>query len=390
MLSTFMAAFFLLGLAPAAGQPQPAALHGVITQVQGAVETVGPGASDLPLASHWQVIRAGVTLRVPKGGAAAIVCSNLRFVRLRGPASWSLTEPACVAGKELTPSEYALVVPRGGRFRVVEGLLVLEREIRSGNEDDPLAPVVLSPRNTVLRSPRPTVSWSRVPSATSYQVRWRGRGTSGQDIEIRAADVTCTDELESMAVCSLLWSEDRPDLLPGETFFLRIAAQSGITATWRTNDPVEVRTQRIGEAAELGRQLLALEKLGFEWPALDVARAGLLAEKGLYADAVHLYRQALAAVPTPELRVTVADLYFAMGLHFLAEPHYRAALLDTSPAVRAAAAFGLGRIANSLGRYRDAAASFRQARELYTRLGLQEEEHAALKAAESAAARVLR
>lgn len=388
MLAKSMTAFLLLGLTPAVGQPQPAALQGVITQVQGVVETVGPGTTDLPLARLWQVIRSGVTLRVPKDGTVGIVCSNLRFVRLHGPISWSLTEPACAAGKELTPSEYALIAPRGGRFRVIEGLLMLEREIRSGNDEDPLAPMVLSPRNTVLRSPRPTVSWSRVPSATSYQVRWRGRGTRGQDIEIRAGDITCTDELNDIVVCSLPWPEHRPDLLPGETFFLQIAAQSGITATWRSNDPMEVRTLRIAEASELERQLRDLEKLGLEGPGLDIARAGLLAEKGLYADAVRLYRQALAVVPSPELRVTIADLHFAMGLYFLAEPDYRAARMDTAAAVRAAAAFGLGRIANSHGRFGDAVASFREAHDLYSRLGLNEEGHAARQAAESAAARV--
>lgn len=383
-----MAAFLLLGLAPAAGPPQPAALQGIITQVQGAVETVGPGTGDLPLASLWQVVRAGATVRVPKGGAAGIVCSNLRFVRLRGPASWSLTEQACAAGKELTPSEYALIAPRGGRFRVVEGLLVLEREIRANKDDEPLAPVVLSPRNTVLRSPRPTISWSRVPSATSYRLDWNGRGTSGQDIEIRAGDVTCAEELDGIAVCSLPWPEDRPDLRPGETFFLQIAVQSGISATWRSNGPVEVRTQRLAEASALEQRLRDLEKIGLEGPALDLARAGLLAQDGLHADAVRLYRQALAAVPTPELRVTVADLYFSVGLYFLAEPLYREALLDSAPATRAAAAFGLGRVAYSLGRFSDAAAAFRQARDLYSRLSLGEEERAANQAASEAAARI--
>jgi hypothetical protein len=278
-------------------------------------------------------------VRVPKGGSVGIVCSNRRFVRLPGPAAWSLTETACAKGKELTPAEYALIAPQGGRFKVVEGLLVLEREIRSGNGNDPLAPLVLSPRNTVLRSPRPTLSWSRVP-ATEYLVHWIGRGAGDHDLRLEAGKVACSQVLQTISVCSLPWPEDRPDLPPGKTFSLKIAARSG------------------------------------------------LAEKGLYADAADFYRQALAAAPTSELRITLADLDFVMGLHFLAEPRYREVLPDNAPSVRAAAAFGLGRIAYTRGKYREAAASFWQARELYSQLRLGEEEAAARQAAEKAAARV--
>ncbi len=390
-LRSMAALFLLVGLAAAgAEQPPPRALHGVITQIQGAVEAVGPGAGDLPLASPWQVIQEGVSIYVPKDGSAGIVCSDRHFVHVRGPASWSLTEPACAAGKELTPGEYSLIAPQGGRFKVVEGLLVLEREMRSDDGDDPLAPVVLRPRNTVLRSPRPTASWSRVTSATDYEVRWNGRGASGHDVRLQAGEVTCTEEPKGMVICSLRWPEDRPDLPPGEIFFLRIAARSGVAEPWHSNDPVQVRTQEIAEAVALERQLRDLESIGLEGAALDAARAGLLAEKGLYADAVDLYRRALAAAPTAELRITLADLDFAMGLHFLAEPYYREAHTDGAPSIRAAAAFGLGRIAYARGTYWDAAASFREARELYSQLRLGEEEDAARQAAEKAAGRVLK
>lgn len=388
MLVKSTAAFLFLGLAAAAEQSPPVALQGVITQVQGAVEVVGPGVSDLPLASPWQVIRAGVVVRVPKDGFAGIACSNRHFVRLRGPVSWSLAQPGCAAGKELTPAEYALVAPQGGRFKVVEGLLVLEREMRGGDGDDPLAPVVLSPRNTVLRSPRPTVSWIRVPSVTEYEIRWSGRGSGGHDVRLQAGEVSCAEDREGLSICSVPWPEDRPDLQPGELFFLRIAARSGIADPWHSNDPVEARTQKVAEEVALERQLHDLESLGLQGAALDAARAGLLAEHGLYADAAELYRRALAAAPAPELRITLADLDAAMGLHFLAEPRYREALAEGTPSIRAAAAFGLGRIAYARGNYRDAAAFFRRARELYSQLGLGEEETAARQAAERAAARV--
>src|SRR6185369_10314711 len=59
---------------------QPSALVGIVTQITGAVQVTGLGATGDPLASTWQVVRAGATVRVPAGGAAGIVCSTGRFI----------------------------------------------------------------------------------------------------------------------------------------------------------------------------------------------------------------------------------------------------------------------------------------------------------------------
>jgi hypothetical protein len=382
--------FLLFLLLATAGAGTSAELTGVITQVQGTVEVVGPGVRGLPRANLWQVLQAGATIRVSAGGAVGVVCSNRRFVRLRGRMSWSLTEPSCMAGKELTPAEYALIAPQGGRFKVVEGLLVLDRDLRSGDGADPLAPIVLRPRNTVLRSPRPTVSWIRVPSATEYEIHWTGRDTNDDGLRLRAGEVACAEEQEGMSLCSWPWPEERPDLPPGEVFFLRIATRSGIGEPWHMNDPVEVRTQEIKDSLALERELRDLERLGFENAALETARAGLLAGRGLYADASERYRRALAAEPAAELEITLADLDVVTGLHDSAEPRYRRVLAEGSPTLRAAAAFGLGRIAYARQAYREAAASFRQAGELYSLLGLAEEGAAARQAADRAAMRAPR
>lgn len=385
--------FLLLASLASAGAAPRGELTGILTQAQGVVQATGPGVSGLPRATPWQVLQAGTKVHVPAGGAAGIVCSNRRFVRLQGPASWSLSEAACAAGKELTRAEYALVAPEGGRFKVVEEILVLERILRGPGGDDPLAPLVLRPRNTTLRSPRPTLQWLQMPSATDYEIRWTGRGAPS-DQRLRAGEVTCEDR-DGMSICSLPWPEERPDLPPGEILFLQIAARSGIADPWRMNDFVEVRTQKLTEAAALERDLSALESLGLQGAALDAARAGLLAERGLWADAADLYRRTLAAAPAPELRITLADLELAMGLHVLAEARYRDQRAGDPPAVRAASAFGLGRIASARNEPQEAEALFHRACELYSSLGLEEEAasaclgetqaQAAIKAAKSAA-----
>jgi hypothetical protein len=387
MIHRVLIAPLLLGLTAAvAGSAPPTELTGIVTQLDGAVQLAGPGVSGSPLASLWQVIRSRVTVHLPEASAAGIVCSNRRFVHLRGPASWSLTEEACATGKELTPGEYALVAPQAGRFKVVAGLLALEREIRAPDGDDPLSPLLLSPRNTVLRSPRPATSWLRLPAAVEYRVEWSGR-RAGYDTHLSAGDVACAAERDGSDVCSLPWPPDRLDLAPDETFFLRVAARSGIGEPWHWTDRVEVHTQRVTAADMLESRLRNLESLGLAGPSLDTARAGLLAQEELYADAAEAYGRALAAEPTPELRVTLADVYLAMGLLQLAEPRYREAARDGGPSVRAAATFGLGRIEYARARYREAAMDFRQAQKLYAEQRLSEEETAARQAAERAAAK---
>jgi hypothetical protein len=372
-----------------AGSGKPLELTGVISQVEGAVRVSGPGVGAVPIASPWQAILGGVTVRVPEGASAGIVCSNRRFVRIRGPASWSLTEQACAAGKELAPADYALVAPQAGRFNVVHGLLVLDREMRGDDAGDPLAPLVVSPGNSVLRVPRPAVSWLRVPWAAEYQVEWSGRGTGAYTTRMSASEVACATRSDGLDVCSLPWPADRADLAPGETFFLRVGARQGLVEPWHGNDPTEVRTQTVAGAGRLEKRLGDLALLGLVGAALDAARAGLLAGEGLYADAAEAYQRVLATAPSPEIRVTLADVELGMGLHRLAEPLYRQALGEGEPAVRAAAAFGLGRSLYARRRYQEAAVAFRQARELYAALKL-DEEKAAAEAAAKASARIPR
>jgi tetratricopeptide (TPR) repeat protein len=228
-----------------------------------------------------------------------------------------------------------------------------------------------------------------VPAATNYWVQWTSDGVKDHSSPVEAWNVLCSESLEDRPICLLPWPEGRAALSPGKTYFLRVAARSGASDSWHFKDPVKVEIQETPRTARLERELEVLEALGLENSALDIARAGLFAENGLYADAADQYRRILIA-DVPELRVTLADLDFMMGLDSLAEPRYREALAGHVPSVRAAAAFGFGRVAYARGRYEEAAAAFRQARELYGQLGLAEEENAARQALGVAEARIPR
>jgi hypothetical protein len=372
----------------AAGPSRPAELTGVITQLQGTVRASGPGIGALPLVSLWQVVRSGVTLTLSEGAAAGIVCSNQRFVRIKGKVSWMLSEPACAAGKELSPAEYAVVAPQAGRFKVVRGLLVLDREMRTDSNDDPLAPVILNPRMTTVRRPRPTVSWQSVPSATEFMIQWTGPEAGAYSQQLEAANVSCSNGADGSVTCSVPWPADRGELRLGETFFLTVSAREGIVDPWHESETVEVRTQNHHDAAALEGRLRSLADLGLAGPALEAAQAGILADQEVYGDAAESYRRALTAAPSPELRVTLADVYFSTGLYRLAGPLYRRALKEGNKAVQAAAAFGLGRIEVARVRYEEAEQRFQQAETLYRSQELSEEAEAARLAAKKAGDRL--
>jgi len=429
---------FLAGAASALHAAQEPELMGILTQVTGTVQLTGPGVTGDPLASTWQVIRVGVTIRVPQGGSAGILCSTCHFVRLSGPETWLLSEKACEAGEVLTPAEYRLVAPRAGRFKVVEGLQVLERENlqtwrqrrlasytdrggarvvqdwlmtglslfeqveaaaprfgihariaraegNRGVNDDPLAPMVLSPRGA-MRSPRPTFSWLKIPSSTEYRIELKGHRVHYESL-MRAEDAICADSFDDLDICSLPWPADRPDLPPGKTFSIEIATRRQISEPWRRSQSLEVRTPTLADIKTLEARLQRIDSMGWQGGARDAARAGLFAEAGMYTEAAEAYRRVLTAAPHPEFLITLADVYLMSGLLNRAEPRYRESLEEASPVIQAAAAFGLGRVEYARGRFREAALQFQTARALYAKLKLGDEEAAARHAAEKATAR---
>jgi len=327
-----------------------------------------------------------VTVTLPEGAAAGIVCSNRHFIRLQGPATWSLSERTCAAGKELTPSTYAVLAPQAGRFKVVRGLLVLEREMRG--DADPLAPDILVPGNTMLRVPRPAVVWTRVPSAAEYLVEWNGRGDGTSSTRLHAADLSCAAAADGLDACSLPWPAEQPGLPPGSIFFLTVAARQELGEPWHSSAEVKVQTLDLAAAYTLESHLRDLKSLGLEEAQREAARAGLFAEAGLYSDAAEAYRRALALAPTPELRITLADIDLTIGLLPSAERLYLQALRESDAACQAAATFGLGRVSYSRRRFREAATQFNRARGLYADLKLRDEEAAAREAAAEAAKRI--
>ncbi|HEV7671091.1 MAG TPA: tetratricopeptide repeat protein [Thermoanaerobaculia bacterium] len=361
-----------------------------VTQISGVVEISGSGVRSLPVASAWQVVRQGATVRVPAEGFAGLVCSDRRFVRLKGPTVWILTSTGCNAGRLLSEAQYALVTPRAGRFSVVAGIMVVDRELRFVRGENPHAPVAFSPRYSLIRSFRPAVSWLQAPNAEEYLVEWHREDLHDRSFRVPAAEASCRREADGLDLCTFLFPADAPDLAPGMKFDLTVSARDRTSRVWFADAPVEVTAPTLKDAAQLEAALAELKTLGLGGAALTTAEAGLLASRGLFSDAANAYRQVRASDHSLELGITLADLYFVTGLDFLAEPIYREALAAESLTARTAAAFGLGRIAYERQRYPEAAGFFEQARKGYAEIGLSEEAEAAKRAAKKAAERPVR
>jgi len=374
-----------------AGRAGGTMLTGIITQIEQDKERVElrePGTTSPLVPRSGQTVQAGARLTIPQGARIGVVCSTQHFVRIHGPASWTLDAKACSLGRQLSLADYSLIVPRGGRLRVVSGLLGLELEMR-GDEGDYLAPVVLSPRNTALRTLRPAISWSRVPGAIEYQIEWTGRGKDTFLLRLDAKNVSCGTSWEGLEVCSILWPADQPELTTNQTSFLKVSARDRLTVPWHESTAAMVHTLDADEQRGLEDRLQDLRCHGLEGVALETARASLLAESNLLGDAAEIYRQILDS-SGPPIEVTLADLYLRMGLVRIAESHYTRASGQEDPLVRAAAAFGFGRIEYSLKSYARAASRFRESEEIYRREGLEEEKAAALEAIAKSEARIPR
>ncbi|MCP4660136.1 MAG: hypothetical protein GY856_32440, partial [bacterium] len=109
-------------------QAQDDELTAVVTQVEGTVTVEGGRARDeVRRLRPPELVRAGDKINVPDGGRIGLVCSSDHWIELSGPERRTVTKMWCDQGRKLDPGTYRSLVPRGGRFRMVGGIWVLER-----------------------------------------------------------------------------------------------------------------------------------------------------------------------------------------------------------------------------------------------------------------------
>jgi hypothetical protein len=363
----------------------PEDLTAVLTQFQGnvtiteaAVPRRGRAAFPLPRPARFlQIVGGGDALHLPTGAGAGFVCSTDRWVELPGGRNQPLTQALCRAGKPLPPGTYRRLAPAAGRMVSLKSALVLEGETRGTEDEDFGVPILLSPRRTAVLDPRPAILWTQVPDATEYEIEIMG--SARFRLPLDAAEVACGGHEGEVAVCSLPYPSQAPDLPAGSISFLRIGARRGLATPLRTEtEPSRIQRLSTEKAGEVRARLESLRSLPLDEAARQLLEADLYAREGLFADALVAYQKTLTLRDAAEIRVTLGDAYLQVGLLRLAARTYQD-VLDKAPgpAVQAAAEMGLGKIEHARRNLERAACHFRKARDLYLSLKLKEEAAAA-------------
>lgn len=385
-------------LAVPAGAARGSTFTAVFTVVEGNITVAERPAhrSSRPVvrrARPLQVVRSREEIHVPAGARMVLVCSNDHGVFLSGIVDFVLTEEACRAGQQLQAGTFGSLAPKAGHLCHLGSALALARETRGEEEAGLGVPILLSPRNTAVLSSRPEIVWSQVSGATDYSIEILG-GVN-VSLSLRAIQASCepmSEKWGGRAVCSAAFpsSPSGAEIPPGGRVAVTVKARRGIASPLRWESEV-LWIQRLpaGQEAKVRKRLADQAGLSVGETARHLLAAGIYAENKLYADAIAAYRDALAGGDLPEVRVTLGDVYFVIGLLSMADRSYREALSSSQdPAVRAGAELGLGRIEYARRSYERAIEHFHKARKLYKSLGLTDEAKAAKLGAKKARERL--
>lgn len=300
-----------LGGGPLATPAEPLpAVTALVTRVDGSGSAEAPGGRLVEL-RPGQVLPGDSRISVPAGGAVALVCSGERHVLLEaGGESRAVRRPleiaaeaACAGGELLLPGTYRALA-RGDRDLALErsGQVrhrVLQVNTRGAEEDDPRIPVLLAPRETAVRHPRPDIRWTRVAGAVEYVLELVG--TTPWSERIRVQEVACTTVEHPpgrLEICAVAWPASAPDLRSGETVFLTVGARTGTVSPLRAAEERSLRLVSPELGARVEAAVAAIREAGLP-PGETALRSGtLLAAHGLRGEATDLLRASLAEEPS--------------------------------------------------------------------------------------------
>ena len=165
------------------------------------------------------LIRRHDRIRMSDGAEVGLMCSSDRWIRIKGDTTWTLSRSACSEGQEVDPGTFiSLSPPRTGRWLQSDnGSIVLESAIRGAGSND----LLLSPRATKVRNPRPVVQWLDVPSAVEYELKMRGAAPH----RVGRKDLTCNPDPVwfNERVCSFPWPDTHPDLTSDRAVSIEVA-----------------------------------------------------------------------------------------------------------------------------------------------------------------------
>jgi hypothetical protein len=359
-------------VSPAAAQ-KASDLTAVLTQVEGQVTLSKEARGAFPLlrpAAQLQVIQKGETIHVLAGAWVNLICSTETLVSLEGPTDWVLNAEACARGTTLPESSYASMAPRAGRLLPKNGALLLEFDTRTGDQN-PL--VLLHPRKTALREPRPLFVWTRVPDAFEYEIQLRG--AVAVSIHVPAATVPCgpgAGPWHDLDVCTWTPSTQWPSLEPENPVSFKLGyRKTSIDSLRLVREVYTVHFLSDNDRKAVDERLRKINASDLDDASRLLLSAGIYAQSGLGSDAITAYDAALRVREVAEARVALGDLYLSLGLTDLAEREYRKVVAEASASpAEPAAELGLGQSAYRRKSFDEAEAHFLRAHALYAALDL--------------------
>ena len=375
----------LLLLARQSSAQKPEDLTAILTQVEGQVTLSPVSPKEFRSVNHAaerRIFRRGEAVHLPNGSQVTLICSTEMLVSLTGPRDWVLDMAACGRGLPLPKSSYRNLASYAGRILPRNGALLLELETR--NVEMGLGPILLTPRDTAVLKGYPRLVWTRVPDAIEYEIELRGAVEAS--IRLAASELECgqgSGPWHGLDVCSWTPSGKWPALEPEKPIFLKLGSRQALAAPLRQiREVYKIHLLAAGDQRDVQERLRQIDALPMDKASHLLLAAGLYAQRGLYADAIATYDEALQRQEIPEARVTLGDLHLALGLAALADREYRKVLAGApDPATQAAAELGLGQVTYLRKHFGEARDHFERARALYASLGLTAEAESARAAA---------
>ena len=289
IVSVLAVAFSLTTGTSRAASPEPIA---VVTQVRGDVLLMRAGKSVPEKVRTTVFLRAGDVLKAASGGGALVYQVYAPIVRILAGQQRKIN-PVRLAARNgaLTAEEFASI-------RVQYAAAV--RRVSSpsaGRRSGPNAVrfVALSPRHSLILTPRPALTWTSVTGATGYQVRLLDE--SGQAVwETFAAE------------SHLAYPADQPPLAPGK-YQWEVVAQ-GTTQAMQDLAPFTVATPE--ESAAARRDTERAARLVPDSKAINLPYIAACLKHRLYPEAETALQQALKQAPKDAALLTLlADVYRA-------------------------------------------------------------------------------
>ncbi len=349
---------------------------GMLTQVEGTVtvatERVGRRAATAGIrrAQPFQNVAAAQVITLPAGARVGLICSNDRWIRLEGEATWTLTAAACLGGEPLPSGSFRNAVPK---ILVDDTGKILVRRPRSPGE--PERPLLLAPRHTALTEDRPTIRWSRIEGTSEYVIALVGPTRFVLRLDRDEVDCTRVEAWSGTAICEHPWPAEEPGLTAGESYELSVGARLTTGSLLREEEDAAIHRLSTAEAQELSARLDAMENLNLDDASRKLLQAGTYAAAGLYAEAIPIYQRLSADRASARVRVLLGSSYQAVRLDGFARTSYAAALAESSePGVRAVAEVGLGQLEFDEGAFAEARSHLETARDLFAAMGWHEQE----------------